>query len=155
MTAVWTADRTWVAGELVTAAIMNQYVRDNLDFLKTPAAQIDNGSAVTTSSATLVDVTGSSVTLTSYGGGFDVIWNGVFEAATVGAAIAISLNVDSATERTFTYENPVSNTITNCSWSYHVAALAAGSHTFKIQTSSSSGSVTVTGYQIYVVERGA
>lgn len=29
----WTAPRTWVAGETVTAAIMNQHVRDNLKAL--------------------------------------------------------------------------------------------------------------------------
>jgi len=27
----WTTNRTWVSGELVTAAIMNTYVRDNLN----------------------------------------------------------------------------------------------------------------------------
>ena len=27
----WTANRTWVTAETVTAAIMNQYIRDNLD----------------------------------------------------------------------------------------------------------------------------
>lgn len=30
----WTAPRTWVTDELVTAAIMNTHVRDNLSFLK-------------------------------------------------------------------------------------------------------------------------
>jgi hypothetical protein len=30
----WTAVRTWVAGETVTAALMNTHVRDNLDYLK-------------------------------------------------------------------------------------------------------------------------
>jgi hypothetical protein len=30
----WTAPRTWTTGEVVTAAIMNTHVRDNLAFLK-------------------------------------------------------------------------------------------------------------------------
>ena len=30
----WTAPRTWVAGEIVTAAIMNSAVRDNLSYIK-------------------------------------------------------------------------------------------------------------------------
>lgn len=30
----WTTPRTWVAGETVTAAIMNAHVRDNLNALK-------------------------------------------------------------------------------------------------------------------------
>jgi hypothetical protein len=32
----WTAARTWVSGELVTASIMNTYIRDNQNILKTP-----------------------------------------------------------------------------------------------------------------------
>jgi hypothetical protein len=32
----WTTPRTWVSGELVTAAIMNSAVRDDLNILKTP-----------------------------------------------------------------------------------------------------------------------
>lgn len=31
---VWTAPRTWTTGELVTGAIMNTHVRDNLTFLR-------------------------------------------------------------------------------------------------------------------------
>ena len=31
----WTTPRTWVSGELVTAALMNSAVRDNLNILKT------------------------------------------------------------------------------------------------------------------------
>ena len=31
----WTAPRTWVVGELVTAAIMNTHIRDNQIYLKT------------------------------------------------------------------------------------------------------------------------
>jgi len=30
----WTAPRTWVVGELVTAAIMNTHIRDNFSYLK-------------------------------------------------------------------------------------------------------------------------
>lgn len=33
----WTTPRTWVAGETVTASLMNTHVRDNLDYLKTQA----------------------------------------------------------------------------------------------------------------------
>lgn len=34
----WTSPRTWVTGELVTAAIMNLHVRDNLSYLKASPA---------------------------------------------------------------------------------------------------------------------
>lgn len=40
----WSAPRTWSVGEVVTAAIMNTHVRDNLNYLKgaAGAVQIDN-----------------------------------------------------------------------------------------------------------------
>ena len=31
----WTSPRTWTSGELVTAALLNTHLRDNLDFLNT------------------------------------------------------------------------------------------------------------------------
>ena len=34
----WTSPRTWTTGELVTAALMNTHVRDNLSYLYTLAA---------------------------------------------------------------------------------------------------------------------
>ena len=61
----WTAPRTWVTGELVTAAMMNTHVRDNLDYLKTEADLIPN--------CTHAEVTGSRALDTDYqytGGGF-------------------------------------------------------------------------------------
>jgi hypothetical protein len=37
MPPIWTTPRTWATGELVTAAQLNQHLRDNLDWLKAPA----------------------------------------------------------------------------------------------------------------------
>jgi hypothetical protein len=36
MPPIWTTPRTWATGELVTAAQLNQHLRDNLDWLKSP-----------------------------------------------------------------------------------------------------------------------
>ena len=36
----WTTPRTWIAGEVVTAALLNAQVRDNLTYLKGDAAWI-------------------------------------------------------------------------------------------------------------------
>ncbi|MCA0455638.1 MAG: hypothetical protein LCI00_16805 [Chloroflexi bacterium] len=152
MSAIWTVPRTWGTGDLADAAMMNQHLRDNLDFLRNPPSAVDLAATVTTSSASLVDVTGSSITFTTYGGGVLVLVNGIYDCSSVGAAVSISLNVDGATERTFTYENFVANYNTNISFPYKVAALAAGSHTFKIQTATSAGTAIVTLYQIYAWE---
>jgi hypothetical protein len=48
----WTAPRTWVDGEIVTAAMMNAHVRDNMTVLKTP---ISNLGRLTGLSSTTVD----------------------------------------------------------------------------------------------------
>lgn len=47
----WTAPRTWVSGELVTAALMNSALRDNLLILKTSIA--DDGSLIVTATTIL------------------------------------------------------------------------------------------------------
>jgi hypothetical protein len=76
----WTAPRTWVAGEIVTAAYMNTHVRDNLLTLSTWAAWTPQIDAVTT------DPNHGS-TATQYGtyllagtlcvASFDIKWGGV------------------------------------------------------------------------------
>lgn len=49
----WSVPRTWTTGELVTAAIMNQHVRDNLNVLNPTAVSLvvdGGGAAITTGS---------------------------------------------------------------------------------------------------------
>jgi hypothetical protein len=48
----WTAPRTWTPGELVTALMMNQHVRDNLNFLKTRVDELAPVSQTTTLTGT-------------------------------------------------------------------------------------------------------
>ena len=54
----WTSPRTWTASELVTKAIMDTHVKDNLDYLKTEADKLN----VSTQSV----VTGSRALGTNY-----------------------------------------------------------------------------------------
>lgn len=52
----WTAPRTWTTGELVTAAIMNTHIRDNLNVLNPAAAQIlIGGTGAEISSGSVMD----------------------------------------------------------------------------------------------------
>jgi hypothetical protein len=56
----WVEPRTWVAGELVTEAVLNEQLRDNLNVLKT---SIDSNGKLTALSSTYVaDLSGSDVT---------------------------------------------------------------------------------------------
>lgn len=160
MTATWTANRTWTAGEIVTASIMNQYVRDNLDWLKTPtASQVIYTTTFTTTSGTFTDVTGATVTLTGNGGGFDVI----FVATVSGSAIStaqFALVTDSVTTEAIEAVTFAASEVKNLVIFKHVAALSAGSHTFKIRATVNAGTLTVYGTAgtfypvLYAVERG-
>jgi len=39
----WTSPRTWVTGEIVTAAMLNEQLRDNFLYLGDPPLNIDSG----------------------------------------------------------------------------------------------------------------
>lgn len=52
----WTTPRTWSVGELVTAAMQNTHVRDNLNFL----VQFVKDNHAVTSSASTYNITGTS-----------------------------------------------------------------------------------------------
>lgn len=68
---VWTTPRTWVAGEIVTASMMNVHVRDNLvdldsrmdtavqELVETETSLDANGSIVLTTEATTVVLNGA------------------------------------------------------------------------------------------------
>lgn len=57
---VWTAPRTWTDGEVVTAAMVNAHLRDNLNVLKTTRDSAGRISAL--SAATLADLSGANLT---------------------------------------------------------------------------------------------
>lgn len=141
MTATWTAPRTWTSGELVTASIMNTHVRDNIDWLKTPleSGSITFAADFTTTSATYVDVTGVTTTITTKGGGLDVF----FRCSLNGTAGTLQLLVDGVSEEILgatTGANPIGVTLY-----HHIAALSAGSHTIKVQAKVSAGTLTIKG----------
>lgn len=55
----WTTPRTWTTGELVTKAILDTHVRDNLDYLKTQIDTVAGGVAATvTTTGTINNLAG-------------------------------------------------------------------------------------------------
>lgn len=155
MPATWTSPRTYTIGELITKSILDTHVRDNLLWLKTPAAAIDTVSGISTTSASLVDVTGSSISVTTTGtGGVDVFWVGTF-SVTVTATVTLALVVDGATIFSIPYATSMTGFAHGCSFPYHLATLSAAAHTIKMQVSTNAGTATITGYLTYGVERGA
>ena len=72
MPAIWTTPRTWLTGEVLTAANLNTHLRDNFEYAKSKldagpgAYQATNGALLSTSSTTFVDA-GYSITWTATG----------------------------------------------------------------------------------------
>ena len=142
MAATWTTPKTWVASEMATAALFNTEIRDNLTWLKTP---LESGKIVfatadfTTTSATYVDITGCTTTITTKGGGLDVF----LRISWSGSVGTIQLLVDGVSEAILgatTGANPIGATLY-----HHIAALSAGSHTIKAQAKVSAGTLTIKG----------
>lgn len=80
MTATWTVPRTWVAGEKLTAALMNQYVRDEFDYIQNPNfayERLNLGADIsfTTTSFADLDATNLSKVIVSTGRDILVVWN--------------------------------------------------------------------------------
>lgn len=55
----YTADRTWVVGEVVTANLMNTYLRDNVKWLSTdkPMVRCNNTAAITCATGVVTQLT--------------------------------------------------------------------------------------------------
>lgn len=160
MTAIWTQPRTWSVGEMTTAALMNQHLRDNLDYLKTPSSITAQSSTnFTTTSTSATDLTWATATLTTGGGGVDLNFRGVVGSSGA-ATVSFYLVVDGVSSgEIFRIVNGAAD-IRGYGFFHHIAALSAASHTIKLQTSISSGTLTVYGSggsaapQYYVIERG-
>lgn len=148
----FTTPRTWVAGELVTAALMNTYIRDNQIALKTPPQDLYNvneGADYSTTSATFVDVdaTNLSLTIATTGGAVEVkfVCNCVASAAN---SVYFDVVVDGATQAgndgiVSEYLDRSAAPGRSISFSYITAALSAASHQFKIAWKVTGGTITM------------
>ena len=86
MTPIWSQPRTWLTGELATAALLNQHLRDNLDWLKTPPVAVQFPTSTV------------------------VVTNGIITETTDGACVARRADISMpALTRSVTYRNNVTN----------------------------------------------
>lgn len=86
----WTSPRTWVAGEVVTAALLNTHLRDNLQALGDPGAWTAFTPTVTQTAA--ITLTGNASAWKALGKTIYVRFNfGINSAGTAGAALLITL----------------------------------------------------------------
>lgn len=119
----WTSPRTWVVGEMLTAALLNAHVRDDILWLAERIGTVVTGAATSSSShvvlagSEVVTTNGSGVTPTiAYGQTFGstpvvVVCNG--DAAVAGAD---DLAVNSRTTSGFTAKCAALSTSVRVNW---------------------------------------
>src|SRR5688572_3120208 len=100
MTKVWTAPRTWANEELVTATMLNEQLRNNLEWLKDTPASVYTSSAAgdySTTSTAWVDVAAAfSRTLTTEGGDVLIAFTGTVQlySAQTGSYIDVYFDIE-------------------------------------------------------------
>jgi hypothetical protein len=148
MPAVWTAPRTWAVGELVTAALLNTHLRDNLEALKVPPTALHNvnqGSDYQTTSTSFVNVDATNLALTIVTGGGDVLigFYGFVNVAAGAKFAYFDVEIDGV--RMAGDDGLVAaNSQQSANQAFCVSfvtlkqGLAAGTHTFKLQWKATS-----------------
>lgn len=147
MTAIWTQPRSWSVGELTTAALMNQHLRDNLDWLKTPPQAVYTlPTSLVITNTVLADIL-APLTFISAGGAFLVGLQTTMSASAVAVITSFDLQVDNVSQGGSSgiafFNGTGTGTAFNPSFVFYVAPRAAGSHTFKLRAAVNTGSATL------------
>lgn len=162
----WTSPRTWLTGELVTAALLNTHVRDNLNYAKTAYSDVDNGTAVFTNTV-FADM--DALTGTPLGGPLSVaaetgdsalviltsnLWN-----TTAGQFTVVGFRVSGATTVAATdndalyYESSNAADQIQASWSGLITGLTPGTNTFEMVARVAAGTGNARRNRITVLPR--
>jgi hypothetical protein len=146
MTATWHQPATWTVGQLVTATNLNEQLRDNLEFLKTPPTSLYNlnqASDYTTTSTSFVDVDATNLSLTIVTAGGDVLITFMGFGGSSGR-IYLDVAIDgvrmAGDDGFLASANGVSTPVTLVALKQ---GLSAGSHTFKLQWKVNTGTGTL------------
>lgn len=146
--------RTWLPDDALVAADFNDEIRDKILALKTPAnghSEVNEASDYTTSSTSFGDVDATDMAITIITGGGDVE-----------VSVVCSIINNTLTSRTYfdIYESVAGGRVGGddgicesgtantsapqvVSFTYQIASLSAGSHTFKLQWKVSGGTTTM------------
>jgi hypothetical protein len=147
--AAWTTPKTWSTDELVTAAMLNTHIRDNLNALKAPPTDsyvFDDGADWTTTSATFADIdaTDLAVTITTTGGDVLVHFHGNAQHSGAGERINFNFSVDGVDHAADDGVIYMSGTvIVPVSFTRLVTGLSAAAHTFKMRWKTSGATATL------------
>lgn len=164
MTATWTTNKTWAAGEIVTADMLNTYLRDNLDWLKGRPTIYESdfdGTFFSTTSSSFQD-TGADAVLTTTGGRVMVVCFGTCIVGNTATSGRLTLyqdggNVGDATEGMLRVLAATNYASPFCFSYITPTAPTAASHTWKIylRSTDNTNSMSITQYQMWAIEIGA
>ena len=158
MTATWTTPKTW-ASELVTSTMLNTHLRDNLDYLKArPVARFADvdGTVISTSSTSFVDVTGASVSITTSGSSrLLILASGTINPGGTANVIYVTADIDGTNQGDATAgltQGAYANTGSFAICFATAAAVADGAHTVKLRVRVSGGTLSITQASLVVME---
>lgn len=154
MAPIWTAPRSWTTGEIVTASVMNEHVRDNFEFLKQEADTPFNhsissaSSGFSTTSTSFVDIHSSfNDPITTTGAPVLIGLYGTWKCTVSGGDCCLDIMIDGARIGDATYgvqmvQPPAANAAMPFGW-MQVRTLAAGVHPVKPVWRTSSGTLSL------------
>lgn len=162
----WTAPRTWTTGEVVTATIMNQHVRDNLLDLDARTTVVGDTvlTSQATSSTTYTDLAtpGPEVTVVIGSSGLALVaWMCGQANNTSGSASLMSFAVSGATtlaaadDRALTFTSPSNNALVRHGMTVRLQSLNAGSNTFTAKYRANANQATFDARRLLVTPLGS
>jgi len=143
----WTTPRTWATGELVTAVLLNEQMRDNESYVHSgkPLVKVvrNSGSTYSTTSGTFADIDTSNLTatLSVTTGRVLLSFVGCFYASASSKMLGLDFTVDGTRiggSNGITQENLDTNA-RSISLLLPYSGLSVGSHTFRVQWNVAAG----------------
>lgn len=153
MSANWVVPvKSWSVGELTTAALINQEMRDRFDYLKTPPQdRSTTGAAIAVIAAAFTDIITLNPITTTGGRVMVTLLATAFHSAAIGAQVGEfdvldnGVSVSGLSRGVLSLASIGANFVFNASFNLILPPLAAGSHTFKLQARTSGGTFTIAG----------
>ncbi len=141
----WTSPRTWTTGELVTAAIMNTHVRDNLNALFSPPSDSSTLTTnISTTNTSFENATGLTATLTTAGDTVLIGFIGTLDHTVASATIELDIDIDATREGgTDGIISVETEKESNASFTWRATGLSAAAHTFQLQWKTTEATATL------------
>lgn len=154
----WFPPKDWTPGETLLESDFDEQFSSNLLFLKTPTQdRISAGTTTNTTSASFVDISGVTITMTTNAYKCNVIF-GCTIGLSVAATVVMTLLIDgtSVGDASWGLQTITRGAASNdaIGFTFPTDVLSAASHTFKMQWKTSAGTLTLQpGWWFYVEER--